>query len=146
MSDYYNRARKITQPVRWHWVPVLFLALSLIAIGNAVILANNRLAPDQSKIDSSSSSEHDVASLRQMLKSAVERINELQQQLSSEQAERKLLSEQIDALAARVEKSAEQKERTLPSEQVGALAARVDSLERARTETTGSAKRRNGQH
>src|SRR5262249_39503257 len=120
MSDYFNRARKITQPVRWHWVPVLFLALSLIAIGNAIILASNRPSPDQSKADSSSSPEHDAASLRQMATSAVERINELQQQLSSEQAERKLLSEQIDALAARVEKSAEQKERTLPSEQMGA--------------------------
>jgi len=146
MSDYFNRARKITQPVRWHWVPLLFLALSLIAIGNAVILASNRPAPDQSKADSSSSPEHDVASLRQMAKSAMEQINDLRQQLSSEQAERKLLSEQIDALATRVEKSAEQRERTLPSEQMGALAARVDSLERARTETTGSAKRRNGQH
>jgi uncharacterized protein YPO0396 len=142
MSDYFNRARKISQPVRWHWVPLLFLAFILIAIGDAVILASNRTASDQSEIGSSSPPEDVVGVLQQKVRDAVDRINDLQRQLSAEQGERKLLSEQIAALAERVELSNGQKERNSLSEQIGALAARVDRLDRASAETTGLAKRR----
>jgi hypothetical protein len=56
--------------------------------------------------------------------------------LSAEEEKRKVLSEQLGAVAARIAKflSAEDEKRKVLSEQLGALAARVDNLEKARAE------------
>jgi uncharacterized protein HemX len=121
MSDPSNRHG--SDPARSRWVPFWVFALVLIAIGGAVFWGNSRPEKDssqaaavQSKADSSSPPQDDtkqaVAALQQTVKGAADQISDIQRQL-------KLLSEQI-----------------------GALAARVDSLERARSETTGSTKKR----
>jgi hypothetical protein len=97
----------------------------LVATGGAVFLGNRHrqdspyLAAVQSEAASSSSAQDDT--LQQTIKRAADQISDLQRQLSAEQAEQKLFSEQV-----------------------GTLAARVDHLERARTQTTRSTKKRGG--
>jgi septal ring factor EnvC (AmiA/AmiB activator) len=100
MSDPSNRDHNGSDLARSRWVPLWIFAVILIAIGGAVFLGN-------------------VTALQQTVTRAADQISDLQRQLSAEQGERKLLSEQI-----------------------GALAKRVDSLERARTETTEATKKR----
>lgn len=124
MSDLSNREHNGSEPSRSRWVPLWVFALVLVATGGAVFLGNRReqdpqVAAVQSRAASLPSAQDDT--LQQTVKPAVDQISDLQRQLSAQQAEQKLLSEQI-----------------------GALAARVDSLERAHTQTTGSMKRRGG--
>jgi hypothetical protein len=125
MSDLTIRDHNGSEPSRSRWVPLWVFALVFVATGGAVFLGNRReqnsprVAAAQSKAASLSSAQDDT--LEQTVKRAADQISDLQRQLSAGQAEQKLLSEQI-----------------------GALAARVDSLERAHTQTTGSMKRRGG--
>lgn len=125
MSDLSNPNHNGSEPPRSRWVPLWVFALVLVATGGAVFLGNRReqdspqVAAVQSKAGSLSSAQDET--LEQTVKRAADQISDLRRQLSAEQAEQKLLSERI-----------------------GALAARVDSLERAHTQTTGSMKRRGG--
>jgi hypothetical protein len=118
MNDRFNRNRNLTQPLRSRWALSLILGVILIAVGAAAFFGNNHPPPVQLKADSPPP-EDALSALQQKVKGAVDQIGDMQRELSAEQGERKLLSEQI-----------------------GALAARVDSLERARTENTTPTKKR----
>jgi hypothetical protein len=124
MNGLSNRDHIGSGPSPSRWVPLWVFALVLVATGGAVVVGNRHeqdpphLNAVQSRAASPSSAQD---ALQQTVKRAADQISDLQRQLSAEQAEQKLLSEQI-----------------------GALAARVDSLERAHTQTTGSMKKRGG--
>ena len=106
------------------WALILIL-FALVAIGGAFLWASNRSGSDSSQLAavqpkaepypapevSDNTAKQAVATLQQTVKdlqaaqqSAANQISDLQRQLSAEQGERKLLSEQVGALAARVDR------------------------------------------
>ena len=109
MSDPFNRDQNSTGPVRSRWVPLWIMAVIVIAIGVAVFWGPHRPEKESSSI---------VA---------------VQSKNAPSTAPQDDIKQAIAALQQTVK---------LLSDQVGALAARVDSLEKARTETTGATKKR----
>ena len=109
MSDPFNRDHNSTGPVRSRWVPLWIMAVILIAIGVAVFWGPNRPEKEPSSI----------ATVQSKTEPSTAPQDDIKQAIAALQQTVKLLSEQV-----------------------GALAARVDSLERARPDGGRSVTRR----
>ena len=122
MNNTLNNNRDEDEPTRSRRMLPWLLILVVVVIGGAFIWASNRTGKDSSPVAASQSSnaqqspasqdetEQALATLQQAvndLKSArqhdADQIADLQRQLSSEEGERKLLSDQVNALSGRVD-------------------------------------------
>ncbi|WP_157449815.1 hypothetical protein [Bradyrhizobium sp. ARR65] len=109
----------------------------MLVIGGALFWASNRAEKNSPTVAANQSTEQPPAhdETKQTLASLQQAVNDLQSARQRDEGQVADLQRQL---------SAEQGERKLLSDQIGALAGRVDGLEKARAEFTGPANRRRG--
>ncbi|WP_407178478.1 hypothetical protein [Bradyrhizobium sp. STM 3562] len=137
MSDLFDTDQDESGPGRARRVLPWVLVVILLVIGGALFWANNRAEKNSPAVAANQSTEQPRANdeTKQTLAALQQTVNDLQSARQRDEGQIADLQRQL---------SAEQGERKLLSDQVGALAGRVDGLEKARAEFTGPANRRRG--
>jgi len=140
MSDLSNRNQNDSAPARSRGVLPWIVVLVLVAIAGAFLWANNRNGSDsphqvaavQPKAEPSPAPVSDET--RQAVTALQQNVKDLQQNVKGLQDAQQRAADQISDLRRQL--ATEQGDRKLLSDQVGALSARMDNL--ANAQATGS--------
>ena len=140
MSDLSNRNQNDSAPARSRGVLPWIVVLVLVAIAGAFLWANNRNGSDsphqvaavQPKAEPSPAPVSDET--RQAVTALQQNVKDLQQNVKGLQDAQQRAADRISDLQRHL--ATEQGDRKLLSDQVGALSARMDNL--ANAQTTGS--------
>ncbi len=137
MSDAFNMNDDENEPTRPRRMLPWLLILAVVVIGGAFIWANNHAGKNSSPVAANQSGAQQASASPGETKQA---LASLQQAVNDLKSARQQDADQIADLQRQL--SAEEGERKLLSDQVSALSGRVDGLEKARAEVRAPTNRR----